>query len=229
MGNRRDFGTPWTILAGPHSTRSRVSGQTGDPRLFRSPFQRIQDRNPGRIRCSDRATRALSPFYVIQSRTQRPSSSRSRRETVRQHHRAHPPRTRRRLHRETQQTSHQGPCRHHAEQRRPAPRGIAGFRHVPPVRSALPHEASSISATPIAELFHPAKRRRLGPPINYLTHQTSGGQVVSLGLFGGSAPIPPKVVKEIEHLVDELNLGAKYPFRCHGGGFSGGVLKLALM
>ena len=45
------------------------------------------------------------------------------------------------------------------------------------------------------------------PLINYLTHQTSGGQAISLRLLGESAPIPPGVVREIEDLVDELNLG----------------------
>ena len=43
------------------------------------------------------------------------------------------------------------------------------------------------------------------PLIAYLIHQTSDGQAVSLRLIrGGSAPIPPEVVKEIEDLVDEL-------------------------
>jgi len=46
------------------------------------------------------------------------------------------------------------------------------------------------------------------PLINYLTHQTSGGQVVSLRLRGRDHP-PPEVVKEIQNLAEEFNVG--YP------------------
>lgn len=46
------------------------------------------------------------------------------------------------------------------------------------------------------------------PLMAYLTHQTSGGQTVSLRLLrGGSTPIPPEVVREIEGLVEEFDLG----------------------
>ena len=47
------------------------------------------------------------------------------------------------------------------------------------------------------------------PLINYLTHQTSGGQAILFRLGRGRAPVPPEVVKEIEDLVEELNLS--YP------------------
>ena len=47
------------------------------------------------------------------------------------------------------------------------------------------------------------------PLINYLTHQTSGGQVISLRLCGGRNLVPPDVAREIEKLVQEFNLG--YP------------------
>jgi len=41
--------------------------------------------------------------------------------------------------------------------------------------------------------------------IAYLIHQTTGGQDVSLKLIrGGSTPIPPEVVGEIEGLIDEF-------------------------
>ena len=43
------------------------------------------------------------------------------------------------------------------------------------------------------------------PLINYLIHQTSGGQTISLRLCEGH--IPPEVVKEIEGLVEEFSLG----------------------
>jgi len=46
------------------------------------------------------------------------------------------------------------------------------------------------------------------PLINYLAHQTSGGQVVSLRLRGRDHP-PPEVVKEVHDLVEEFNIG--YP------------------
>ena len=46
------------------------------------------------------------------------------------------------------------------------------------------------------------------PLIVYLTHQTSGGQVISLRLCGKYAPIPPEVARKVEGLVDELNLGS---------------------
>ena len=47
------------------------------------------------------------------------------------------------------------------------------------------------------------------PLVAYLTHQTSGGQVISLRLCGGCPPLPPEVVREIEGLVEEFHLG--YP------------------
>ena len=43
-----------------------------------------------------------------------------------------------------------------------------------------------------------------GPLVAYLTHQTSGGQTISLRLSWGCPPIPPEVVREIEGLVDEF-------------------------
>ena len=43
------------------------------------------------------------------------------------------------------------------------------------------------------------------PLINYLIHQTSGGQAISLRLCEGH--VPPEVVKEIEGLVEEFSLG----------------------
>ena len=48
-----------------------------------------------------------------------------------------------------------------------------------------------------------------GPLIIYLTHQTSGGQAISLRLCEVYPSVPPEVVKEIEGLVEKLNLG--YP------------------
>ena len=46
------------------------------------------------------------------------------------------------------------------------------------------------------------------PLIAYLTRQTSGGQAVSLRLIrGGSTPIPPEVVRDMQGLVQELDLG----------------------
>jgi len=50
------------------------------------------------------------------------------------------------------------------------------------------------------------------PLMDYITHQTSGGQVVSLKLRGEHPPIPPEVVKKIEGLVEEFDLG------CSDGG-----------
>jgi len=44
------------------------------------------------------------------------------------------------------------------------------------------------------------------PLIVYLTHQTSGGQAISLGIHGKAPPIPPEVVREIESLVDGFEL-----------------------
>ena len=46
-----------------------------------------------------------------------------------------------------------------------------------------------------------------GPLINYLAHQTSGGQAISLRLYAEPGPIPPEVVKRIEDLVEEFSLG----------------------
>ena len=43
------------------------------------------------------------------------------------------------------------------------------------------------------------------PLINYLVHQTSDGQAVSLRLCGEPTPVPPEVVMEIEDLVKEFN------------------------
>ena len=45
------------------------------------------------------------------------------------------------------------------------------------------------------------------PLVTYLTHQTSGGQAISLRFCGDHPPIPPRVVREIEDLVEEFNLG----------------------
>ena len=45
------------------------------------------------------------------------------------------------------------------------------------------------------------------PLIAYLRHQTSGGQAISLGLRGVHPSIPLEVVREIESLVDEFDLG----------------------
>ena len=45
------------------------------------------------------------------------------------------------------------------------------------------------------------------PLITYLIHQTSGGQAISLRLCGDHPPIPPGVVREIEGLVGEFDLG----------------------
>ena len=44
------------------------------------------------------------------------------------------------------------------------------------------------------------------PLIAYLTHQTSGGQPISLVLRKKRPPVPPEVVMEIEGLVDEFDL-----------------------
>ena len=46
------------------------------------------------------------------------------------------------------------------------------------------------------------------PLISYLTHQTSGGQAISLRLCVGRhrPPVPPEVVREIENLVEEFDL-----------------------
>lgn len=44
------------------------------------------------------------------------------------------------------------------------------------------------------------------PLIAYLTHQTSSGQTISLGVCGTHAPVPPEVVREIEGLVEEFNI-----------------------
>ena len=45
------------------------------------------------------------------------------------------------------------------------------------------------------------------PLVTYITHQTSGGQSISLRLCGEYPTLPPKVVSEIEDLVEEFNLG----------------------
>ena len=47
------------------------------------------------------------------------------------------------------------------------------------------------------------------PLITYLTHQTSGGQAISLRLCGGRTSVPRNVAKVIEGLVEEFNVG--YP------------------
>ena len=47
------------------------------------------------------------------------------------------------------------------------------------------------------------------PLINYLTHQRSGGQAISLRLSGDQPPVPPEVARVIEDLVEEFNIG--YP------------------
>ena len=44
------------------------------------------------------------------------------------------------------------------------------------------------------------------PLLDYLAHQTSGGQAISLGLEGKRPRIPLEVVREIERLVDGLDL-----------------------
>ena len=44
------------------------------------------------------------------------------------------------------------------------------------------------------------------PLVSYLTHQTSGGQVISLALTGGRRHICKDVMKDVESLVDELTL-----------------------
>jgi len=44
------------------------------------------------------------------------------------------------------------------------------------------------------------------PLIAYLTHQTSGGQAISLGLRRKAPPVSPEVVREIESLVDGFDL-----------------------
>ena len=41
-----------------------------------------------------------------------------------------------------------------------------------------------------------------GSLITYLTHRTSGGQVISLKLSEGLIPVPPEVAREIEDLVE---------------------------
>ena len=46
--------------------------------------------------------------------------------------------------------------------------------------------------------------------ITYLTHQTSGGQAISLGLRRGRLPVPPEVVREIEGLVEEFRIIEEY-------------------
>ena len=46
-----------------------------------------------------------------------------------------------------------------------------------------------------------------GPLTAYLAHQTSGGQAISLKLRKDRPPVPPEVVREIEGLVDEFDLG----------------------
>ena len=45
------------------------------------------------------------------------------------------------------------------------------------------------------------------PLINYLTHQTPGGQTISLIPYEGPVPVPPEVIREIEGLVDEFDPG----------------------
>jgi len=45
------------------------------------------------------------------------------------------------------------------------------------------------------------------PLIAYLTHQTSGGQAISLTLHKRRPTIPPEAVREIQRLVDEFDLG----------------------
>ena len=47
------------------------------------------------------------------------------------------------------------------------------------------------------------------PLANYLVHQTSGGQAVSLRIYGRSLPVPPEVVREIEDLAEGFSLS--YP------------------
>ena len=47
------------------------------------------------------------------------------------------------------------------------------------------------------------------PLTTYLTYQTSGDQAISLRICGNHPPIPSEVVREIEGLVEEFNLG--YP------------------
>ena len=46
-----------------------------------------------------------------------------------------------------------------------------------------------------------------GALVAYLTHQTSGGQTISLRLQWGNPPVPPEVVEEVEGLVDKVILG----------------------
>ena len=71
-----------------------------------------------------------------------------------------------------------------------------------------------------AKLFSSLRRLCLGyfnlqndgdwsPLIDYLIHQTSGGQAISLRLCRGHVPVPPGVIREMEGLVKEFNLG--YP------------------
>jgi len=45
------------------------------------------------------------------------------------------------------------------------------------------------------------------PLIAYLTHQTSGGQLMSLRLCRKRPPIPPEVAREMEGLVDKFIIG----------------------
>ena len=52
------------------------------------------------------------------------------------------------------------------------------------------------------------------PLLPYLTHQTSGGQKISLTISGGSHHICKDVLREIESLVEEFVLGFVWDHNC---------------